>query len=127
VDPVITETLPLTAFLSIANCHFNGTPLEPGLPEFATQDPQGTSSGRVDAPDVVFADEDDLTLAEDEPGKIFEEEDSTGVIPARLELLMNTGVIPGRLELETVNGLKLEDVVPKGLKREDELNDFTGT
>ena len=65
-------------------------------------------------------DEDERRIEEDERGKTFEEDDSTGIIPGRLELLytgiipgrlelLYTGIIPGRLELEVEpNGLKLE-------------------
>ena len=130
MELVITETLPLTAVLSLVNCHFSGTPLEPGLPEFATQVPQGTSSGRVVAPDCVPARD------EDERDEIFEEDDdddvSTGVIPERLELLAYTGVIPEWLELLAYTGviperLELDAVLAKGLNREDELSLLTGT
>ena len=116
----MARTLPPNKVLLMVNFHFRGTPLEPGWPEFATQVPQGTFSGRLDEPITTVFDEDERRIEEDERGKTFEEDDSTGIIPGRLELLytgiipgrlelLYTGIIPGRLELEVEpNGLKLE-------------------
>ena len=68
------------------------------------------SFGKADVPDVVFADEDERVRGRDEDERTnIADDDSTGIIPGRLELLTVTGMIPERLELEEVpNGLKLD-------------------
>lgn len=87
----------------MANCHFRGTPLEPGLPEFALQVPQGTSSGSLAKLGFTAAEEEDLTFKTDEDERAtFAEDDEAGigVMAGRLELLLRIGVIAGRLELD---------------------------
>ena len=102
VDFVNTWTLPLKRSLFKLNCHFRGTPLEPGLPEFATHEPQGIFSGKLDDPgliddeeedrfteeDIRIALEDERITLEDERTRDEEEDNVIGIIIGRLELLL---------------------------------------
>ena len=101
----MARTLPPNKVLLMENCHFRGTPLDPGFPEFALHVPQGTFSGRLEEPGFTAMDEEDFDKMFEDERAVFKDDDEAGigVIVARpLELLLRIGVMAGRLELDDV-------------------------